>query len=239
MALFREKSLDLLAVARAVTPEGSVLGPSCRHIDGHVVPAPGTWVFDPRRCQIAATIRHAMLTKVVGRFALRSGSVVVGDDLFASRATVVIDAASIDTGDANRDEHLRDAGRLDVARYPDITFAGTELRPHHAGHAGAWALTGDLTIGGQTQRMEVIFKLDKLIVTPSGVPEMALSAVAVVDRGAFGLTWNQVLETGGFVLGKTVSIGCAVVAVRNPQHSCRPDRSRSLHGTSDQPPPAA
>jgi len=112
-------------------------------LDGKELPQPGTWQIDPAHSDISFTARHMMISKVRGQFREFSGMIEIADAPEQSRAEVTIQAASVDTGDENRDRHLRSPDFLDVERFPQIRFRSTSVR---VGDDDRWALTGDLTI---------------------------------------------------------------------------------------------
>jgi polyisoprenoid-binding protein YceI len=124
---------------------------------------------------------------------------------------VAVDASSIETGVADRDAHLRSADFFDVATYPEITFRSTRVEPQ--GQAGG-RLTGTLTIRGISR--EVVLDVERHGQTrdPWGNDRAAFTARTAIDRKDFGLTWNQALETGGFVVGDRVELEIEIEAVR-------------------------
>lgn len=180
-----------------------------RVLDGLELPAPGTWVIDPSHSSVEVLARHMMISKVRGRFSGFSGRIVVGERPEDSAVEVTIDAASIDTADARRDEHLRAADFLDVADHPEITFRSTSIRPRRRGH---WEVTGDLTLVGVTRPVTLDVELEGIGAAYGG-PRAVFSGVAEVDREAFGLTWNMALEAGGVLVGRQLKIELSIQAV--------------------------
>jgi polyisoprenoid-binding protein YceI len=180
-----------------------------RVLDGVELPAPGTWVIDPSHSSVEVVARHMMISKVRGRFADFSGRIVVGERPGDSSVEVTIDAASIDTADARRDEHLRAADFLDVADHPEITFRSTSIRPGRRGH---WDVTGDLTLRGVTRPVSLDVELEGIGAAYGG-PRAVFSGVTEVDREEFGLTWNMALETGGVLVGRQLKIELSIQAV--------------------------
>ena len=170
------------------------------------------WEIDSSHSGIYFSVRHLVIAKVRGQFRRWSGTVVVPDGDFG-RASVdaVIDAASIETGVADRDAHLRSADFLDVERYPEMTFKSTEVEP-----AGSDRLrvVGALTIKGVTR--DVALDVERLGVArdPWGNVRAAFTTKASIDRSDFGLTWNQVLQTGGVMVGDRIDIEIEIEAVR-------------------------
>jgi polyisoprenoid-binding protein YceI len=170
------------------------------------------WEIDASHSDIQFSVRHLVIAKVRGHFTRWTGTLLVPDDDF-SRATVsaVIDTSSIETGVADRDTHLRSADFFDVATYPDITFATTRFEPD--GDTGG-RLVGTLTMKGIAR--EVALDVERLgrAKDPWGNERAAFSAKTSLNRTDFGLVWNQVLETGGVVVGERVDLEIDVEAVR-------------------------
>jgi polyisoprenoid-binding protein YceI len=137
----------------------------------------------------------------------------VADDPAASSVEVTIDAASIDTGDATRDGHLRSADFLDVEGHPSLTFTSTGVR---AAGSGRWAVDGDLTVRGVTRTVVLDVELEGVAADPWGGERAVFSASTEIDREDFGLVWNQALEGGGVLVGRKVKIEIEAEAVRQP-----------------------
>ncbi|MBA2317071.1 MAG: YceI family protein [Euzebyales bacterium] len=182
-----------------------------RTVEGRAVPAPGTYTIDPSHSNVEAMARHLMLSKVRGHFAQFSGRIVVADDIAASSVEVSIAAASIDTRDANRDEHLRSADFLDVDAHPELTFRSTGVEP--AG-SDRWTLHGDLTIRGVARPVALDLEFLGDATDPWGNARALFSATTEIDREDFRITWNQALETGGVLVSKKLRIELEIQAVR-------------------------
>jgi polyisoprenoid-binding protein YceI len=181
-----------------------------RVVDGREIPPPGTWIIDPSHSQVEFSVRHMMISKVRGRFREFDGTIVVAERPEDSRVEVFIEAASIDTRDATRDEHLRSADFLDVEHHPEITFRSTSLRPGNVGH---WDMTGDLTLRDVTRQVLLDVEFSGATVDPWGNMRCGFDASTRIDRDEFGITWNQVLEAGGFLVGKEILVEIDVEAV--------------------------
>jgi polyisoprenoid-binding protein YceI len=153
-----------------------------------------------------------MVSNVKGDFKKISGKIEYDEKTPESmRIEAVIDAASIDTRDAKRDEHLRNPDFFDVAKYPTIEFRSKRIEKS----GGKLAVRGDLTIHGVTR--EVTLDLDgptPEIKDPRGNFRRGATATTKINRKDFGLTWNRALETGGVVVGDEVSITIEVEAMR-------------------------
>jgi polyisoprenoid-binding protein YceI len=158
------------------------------------------------------TVRHMMISNVRGEFTKVSGSITY-DPAGAANASVdaTIDAASINTRDAQRDAHLKSADFFDVAQFPVLTFSGKAV----AAHDGEWNLTGDLTIHGVTR--EVVLRVEgptPEAKDPWGNMRIGATATAKINRKDFGLTWNAALEAGGVLVGEEVKITIDMEAIR-------------------------
>ena len=180
-----------------------------RIVNGIELPAPGTWVIDPSHSSVEVVARHMMISKVRGRFDTFAGTIVVAETPEESSVELTVDAASISSADARRDEHLRNPDFLDTARYPQITFRSTSIEPATKGH---WAVTGDLTVRDVTSSVTVDVELEGVGAAYGG-PRAVLSATAEVDREDFGLTWNMALETGGVLVGRQLKLELNIQAV--------------------------
>ena len=170
------------------------------------------WQIDSSHSGIHFSVRHMVIAKVRGQFDRWTGTVSAENgDLGKGTVEVVIDASSINTGVAQRDEHLKSADFFDVATYPEIRFRSTAVRP--VSKTGL-VMTGDLTIHGVTRAVELEVSNAGQVKDPWGNERAGFSAVGSIDRKEFGLTWNQVLETGGFVVGDRIEIEIEVEAVK-------------------------
>ena len=170
------------------------------------------WEIDSSHSSVHFSVRHLVIAKVRGTFARWSGTVQVPNGDF-SRATVAatIDASSIDTGVTDRDAHLQSPDFFDVAQYPELRFVGKRVQPRSAGEID---VVGDLTIKGTTR--EVVLRVEQhgQAKDPWGNLRAAFTAKTSIDRKEFGLTWNQVLETGGVMVGDRVEIEAEIEAVK-------------------------
>jgi polyisoprenoid-binding protein YceI len=170
-----------------------------------------TWKIDPSHSGVHFSVRHMVVSKVRGRFAKFEGTVTYDEaQPSASSVEVAIDTASIDTGEAQRDAHLRSADFFDAAAHPIIAFRSTRVAP-----AGGKRLkiTGELTIRGTTREVVLDGELLGTAKDPWGNQRIGFSARTAIERSAFGLTWNQVLEAGGVLVGDKIEIDLEVEAV--------------------------
>jgi polyisoprenoid-binding protein YceI len=178
--------------------------PGVRVVDGRPVPEVGTWEIDPAHASFEFVARHLM-AKVRGRFPAVSGVATIAQRPQDSTLEVEIDASSIDTQDETRDAHLRSGDFFGVEEHPTITFRSTAVRPGQG--ENQWQVDGDLTIRGNTRPVTVEVEFLGASLDPWGNLRIGFSGVVPeVDREQWGLVWNSPLETGGFLLGKTVRL---------------------------------
>jgi len=188
---------------------------ACLCISAPALAIPAAWEIDPAHTGVQFKVRHMMVASVRGAFEKVSGTVVYDEkDIANSGARITIDAASINTRVAQRDEHLRSPDFLDAAKYPTITFQSK--RVEKAGE-GKLRMTGDLTIRGVTK--EVVLDVEgptPAIRDTEGNLRVGGQATAKINRKDFGLVWNAALETGGVVVGDEVEITIDVEIYRKP-----------------------
>ena len=182
-----------------------------RTVDGVEVPTSGTFAIDPSHSHVGFSVRHVMVSRTKGRFGNVAGTIVIAEDPLESSVEVEIDAASIDTRDEKRDEHLRSADFLDVETHSALSYRSRAVQ--RAGK-GRWTVEGDLTVRGVTVPVPLEVTFEGAAKDPWGGERIGFTASAELDREAFGLTWNQALETGGVLVGKTVRIEIEAEGVR-------------------------
>jgi polyisoprenoid-binding protein YceI len=180
-----------------------------RQLNGIQLPAPGTWEIDPAHAEVAFTGRHFMVTKVRGRFTEVTGTVNIAEDMSRSSVEVVIGMASVHSGNAARDEHLRSAELFDVANHPVATFRSVQVDWQGAGGV----VHGDLTIHGVTRRVPLQVSFGGHVRDPWGSDRAIFSAEAKINREDFDITWNMALEAGGVLVGKDVTIDIEIETV--------------------------
>jgi len=185
----------------------------CLAAPGLLLAAP--WEFDPAHTGVHFKVRHLMVSTVRGEFEKVSGKIVYDEaDVTKSSADITIDAASINTRVAKRDEDLRSPNFLDVAKYPTIVFKSK--RVDKTGD-GTLKMTGDLTIHGVTK--EVVLNVEgptPAIKDPWGNFRVGGQATTKINRKDFGLVWNKILETGGVAVGDEVEITIDVEIFKKP-----------------------
>jgi len=185
--------------------------PAVRSVDGTEVPAAGTYALDASHSEVGFAVRHLMVSKVRGRFSDVTGTIEIGENPYDSSVSVTIGTASVDTRDEQRDGHLRSGDFFDAEAWPTMTYQSRSVR--EAGK-GRYVVEGDLTIKGVTRSVQLELTFEGGATDPWGGLRIGFSAKAELDREAFGLSWNQALETGGVVVGKKVAIEIEAEAVK-------------------------
>jgi polyisoprenoid-binding protein YceI len=180
-----------------------------RTVQGRELPPPGRWAIDTSHSSIELVARHMMISKVRGHFRRFSGTICIAEVPAQSWVEATIDAASIDTGDPDRDAHLRTADFLDVERFPSIRYHSTSVRPV----GDKWEVSGDLTLRDVTRPVAILVEFCGVAVDPWGNTRAGFLGQTEINREDFSVTWNQVLEAGGFLVGKGVKVEVDVEAV--------------------------
>jgi polyisoprenoid-binding protein YceI len=195
MALFNRTSS---AVAEEVRPASDIAG---------------DYVLDPAHTRIGFSARHAMVTKVRGQFDEFEGTAHVDtENPAASTVAVTIQAASIATGQAQRDGHLKSTDFFDVETYPQITFVSTDVERDGT----EWSITGDLSINAVTKPVTVLFEETGEAKDPFGNLRVGFEGTVTINRSEWDLKWNSPLETGGVLVSEKVTLEFDVSAIRQP-----------------------
>ena len=172
-----------------------------------------TWNIDPAHSVAEFKVKHMMIANVKGQFSKVSGLLTLDDsELTKSHVDAVIEAASIETRDAQRDAHLKSEDFLHVEKFPTLTFKSTRLSVVRDGEL---AVEGDLSIRGVTRK--VVFSVDgptPQTKDPWGNTRVAVSATTKINRKDYGLTWNAALEAGGILVGDEVTLTLEVEFVK-------------------------
>ena len=158
----------------------------------------GTWAIDPTHTEVGFVARHLMVSKVRGSFTDVSGTVTVAENVTESVADVVIKTASVSTGTADRDGHLKSADFFDAETYPDMTFVST-------GFDGE-TLTGDLTIKDVTKPVTLDVEFNGVATDPWGNEKAGFEATADINRTDWNLNWNAALEKGGVLVSEKIKL---------------------------------
>jgi polyisoprenoid-binding protein YceI len=168
-----------------------------------------TYQIDRAHSEAAFQVRH-LITKVRGRFAEFDGTIAFAPETPASSSVeFVIQTKSIDTNQAQRDEHLRSADFFDVEKFPLLTFKSTAVTARGAGH---YAVTGELTIRDVTKTITLPVTYLGAAKDPWGNDKVAFETEITLNRKDYGLNWNAALETGGFLVGDDVKVSLSIQA---------------------------
>jgi polyisoprenoid-binding protein YceI len=187
---------------------------------GVELPPPGVWTIDPAHSKVAATAQHLGLSSVQGRFAEFSGRIDIGASAETSGVVAEIDAASINTGNSTRDDHLRSADFLDVGPHPTISYWSTGLSPVGPDR---WTLHGFLKMSGITRSVDLHLIYLGTSPDPWGGLRAAFRAVTELRREDFAMNYNQVVQAGISLIGATLKVELDIQAVQG-ELSPRPDR---------------
>lgn len=195
-----KKLVRVVAVALAIAP-ALALGQA------------STWTFDSAHSHASFTVRHMVISNVRGEFGKLTGTVTLDEkDVTKSKVEATIDATTIDTREAKRDEHLKSPDFFDVAKYPAITFKSTKVQKN--GKDGL-KVTGDLTMRGVTKPVTLdVTGPTGEIKDPWGSARRGASATTKLNRNDYGVAWSKALEGGGLVVGNDVTIELEVELVK-------------------------
>ncbi|MFZ2491804.1 MAG: YceI family protein [Thermoanaerobaculia bacterium] len=174
-----------------------------------------TWQIDPAHSSVEFTVKHMMFTTVRGRIKDVKGTVVV-DEQNPDKSTVEVEmaGASLDTGVADRDAHLRSADFLDVEKFPALTFRSKRVQGAMKDEGDKFTIVGDLTIRDTTKEVTLDAFFEGTGKDPWGGTRAGARATTKIDRREWGLVWNQALETGGILVGNDVRIEIEIQAVK-------------------------
>jgi polyisoprenoid-binding protein YceI len=169
-----------------------------------------TFEIDPAHTDVAFNAKHMMVTRVRGKFTQVSGTVEFDEvDPTRSTAELVIAAASIDTGIAPRDAHLRSADFLDAERFPELRISVTSVQPKGGTRYG---LTAEATVHGVTKPVELEAELLGFYTAMNGARRVGVSARTTINRKDWGLDWNVALETGGWLVSEKITFEIELAA---------------------------
>ncbi|WP_406829546.1 YceI family protein [Pedococcus sp. KACC 23699] len=166
----------------------------------------GTWNVDASHSELGFTARHLMVTKVRGKFNEFEATANVADDVAASTINATVQLASVDTGSADRDAHIKGEDFFDVEKNPTMTFTSTQVTDD--------TLKGDLTIKGVTKPVEFDLEFNGLATDPWGNQKAGFEATTEINRKDFGLEWNVALEGGGVLVSEKIKINLDIQLVK-------------------------
>jgi polyisoprenoid-binding protein YceI len=172
----------------------------------------GTYTIDPAHSRIGFVARHAMVTKVRGSFNDFEGSGYFdAEDPSRSHLELTIKTSSIDTGNPDRDAHLRSNDFFDMDNYPEIRFVSTRVETKGADE---YLVTGDLTMKGVTRPVSIEFEFEGGVQDPFGNDRIGFEGTATVSRKEWGINFNVALEAGGVLVSDKVELEFDVSAVK-------------------------
>ena len=186
---------------------------STREFEGLQIPAAGTYQLDAAHKRVGFVVRHLMVSKVRGDFAEADATITIAEDPLQSSVTASITTASIETGQADRDTHLRSGDFFESEKYPTMEFRSTGIKSHSGAE---FVLDGELTIKDVTKPVELTVEFEGAATSPYGQSVFGFSAFAEINREDWGLTWNMALESGGVMVGKKIKIEIEGEAIRQP-----------------------
>ena len=171
----------------------------------------GRWSVDPSHSSVEFQVKHLGIANVRGHFAKFGGTLEIGDDLASAKAYGVVEAASVDTNDEARDAHLRSPDFFDVDRHRDITFESRGITPTGD---DSFEITGDLTMRGVTRELTLRAEITGTEQDPYGNERVGLEVTGELDRGDYGITFNQALGSGNVLVSDRVKLHLDISAVR-------------------------
>ncbi|MBF6555377.1 MAG: YceI family protein [Acidimicrobiales bacterium] len=190
-----------------MSPETAV---SSRNVSGVEYPAVGTYAIDASHTELGFAVRHMAVSKVRGRFSTFEGTIEIAEQPADSKASLTIEAGTVDTRDETRDAHLRTNDFFDVANHPTWTFVSTSIKPEGLTE---FKVEGDLTIRGVTRQVTLDATLEGVVTDPYGNHRIGFSASTSINRDDFGVSFGAVMEAGGLVVAKKVDIQIELEAV--------------------------
>jgi polyisoprenoid-binding protein YceI len=175
-----------------------------------VVPT-GTWTVDPAHSKVGFAVKHMGIATVRGEFTDFEGALEIGEDLSTARAYGKVKAASVDTSEAQRDDHLRSPDFFDAGSYPELAFESTSIVPLDD---ETFRITGNLTLHGVTQELVLEAVFEGTDVDPWGNERVALEVVGKLSRGDYGMKFNQALGSGNMLVSDKVTLALDISAVK-------------------------
>lgn len=170
------------------------------------------WAIDPTHSEIGFKVKHMMFTNVSGKFTQFEASITNEDDAFeTSTITFNADVNSVDTANADRDNHLRGADFFDAEKFGTLSFKSTGVQKVKEGE---YIIHGTLTIKDVTKDITLDAEYSGLMKDPWGNTKIGLSLTGKINRKDFGLTWNAALETGGVLVGEDIKLAAEVQFVK-------------------------
>jgi polyisoprenoid-binding protein YceI len=174
------------------------------------------WSMDPAHSEITFKVKHLMIANVKGEFKKFEANIYTsGKDFSTAEIDLWIDAASITTGEAKRDEHLKSADFFDVQNHKQISFVSNTIeKPDEDGNYELW---GELSMKGITKNIKLNMQFGGIIKDPWGNERAGFTVTGKINRSDWELTWNTLIETGGFMVGEEVTLSCEVELIKVDQ----------------------
>jgi len=168
------------------------------------------WTIDPSHSHLDFSVKHMGISTVRGRFKKFTATIETNDQQKLTRVAVTADAASLDTGEPKRDDHLRSPDFLDAAKYPEVKFESDAVTPATGDTS---VVTGKLTIHGETRPVRFDVEVTKPIKDPWGNQRAGATGRGKLTRKDWGLNWNMALELGGWMVGDEVEFSFDIEAI--------------------------
>jgi polyisoprenoid-binding protein YceI len=181
-------------------------GSATSTIPGYVA---GEWDLDLVHSEVGFSVRHMMVSKVRGKFTKVEGQIVTAENPTDSSVSATVDLSSIDTGNPDRDNHLRSADFFEVEKHPSMTYRSTSITPD----GDDFTVDGELTLKGVTKPLQLHLELGGFGPDPYGGTRAGFSASGEIKRSDFGVDFNAALETGGVVVGDKITLNLEIEAV--------------------------
>src|ERR1022692_4483102 len=169
----------------------------------------GTWNIDPVHSEVGFSVRHMMVSKVRGKFTTFSGQLITGENPLDSSVTAEIDLGSIDTGNEQRDGHVRSADFFDADKHPKMTYRSTGVRAED----GDYVLEGELTIKDITKSVPLKLELGGFGPDAYGGTRAGFTATGEINRKEFGVNFDAPMQNGGAVVSDKVTLNLEIEAV--------------------------
>ncbi len=169
-----------------------------------------TWNIDPVHSEVGFSVRHMMVSKVRGRFTTFSGQLVTGEDPLKSSVTAEIDLSSINTGQEQRDAHIKSADFFEVETYPTMTYKSTGIRVED----GEYVLDGELTLKGVTRSVPLHLELNGFGPDAYGGVRAGFTATGEINRRDFNVNFNAPMANGGAVVADKVTLQLEIEAIK-------------------------
>lgn len=167
------------------------------------------WALDPTHSEVTFKVKHMMITNVTGSFSGFGAELESTDDSFSNAAiSFTVETATVDTGNTQRDEHLKSGDFFDAATFPELKFEATDY------NASTGKVTGNLTIKDVSKTVTLDAEFGGVNKDPWGNTKAGFTISGKINRKDFGLNWNAALETGGVLVSEEVRINCEVQFVR-------------------------